>query len=574
MKRSQLPGIVILVCASQASADLSAEIAQAWQVAEQRCGLTVAAMESIHGDPGMYSSFPTVENLATGQWSFISHNHNWQDGFWPGTLWILAQHAGSAIWKQRAVDWSAALATSTLTDHDIGFVTLSSLGKGRLFEDDLTDPSGTYRTFAKDAISAAAATLDARFNQAVVEDTPVPAGFTRSWDHPFQNPYPVCIDNLMNLEVMFLGYELNGRSPADRDWFEHALTHARNSIARLMRPDGSTYHVVQHFEYGPDIGRIYRKITVQGYGNETTWSRGQAWAIYGLTATFRHARRDPGTDASDVLVAAKAAADYFIDHLPHNLTTDVYNHRPGDFVPPCDFDAALGEPAGPWNDANNNYNPEAGTGLGDRRPALNGFTLRDSSAAAIAASGMIELSGYVHSQADRDHYLGAAEDILHCLITYDGPDQDSDPDYLCRATETDHPGILKSGCIRWGDANKSLVYGDYYFLEALARYEALTSRKVLENTRRISGDGPNHEFEFERATEGPTLAFRVLYSGDLSSGNWQTVAEKTGAGPWSGTATTTEELLPSGRTLVKIHNPAPGTDGFFRVLTRSIGGGS
>jgi len=99
MKTVATPGIVLVVCASQASADLSAEIAQAWQVAEQRCGQTVAAMESIYGDPGMYSSFPTVGNLTTGQWSFISHNHNWHDGFWPGTLWLLAQHTGSAVWK-------------------------------------------------------------------------------------------------------------------------------------------------------------------------------------------------------------------------------------------------------------------------------------------------------------------------------------------------------------------------------------------------------------------------------------------------------------------------------------------
>jgi len=187
---------------------------------------------------------------------------------------------------------------------------------------------------------------------------------------------------------------------------------------------------------------------------------GRPGRFTGWPRPFATARRDAGTDASDVLAAAKAAADYFIDHLPHNLTNDVHNHRLGDFVPPCDFDAALGEPVGPWNDANNNYNPNTGKGLGDRRPALNSFTLRDSSAAAVAASGMIELSGYMDSQADRDHYLGAAENILHCLITYDGPDPDSNPDYLCLATDIDHPGILKAGCVRWSDANKSLIYGD------------------------------------------------------------------------------------------------------------------
>ncbi|MEO8615287.1 MAG: hypothetical protein ABI600_09115 [Luteolibacter sp.] len=567
-----LSGITLSVASQLAAADLSLEVAQAWTVAEQRSSQTIAWLNTTYGSPGMYSDFPAVGDPSTGHWSVVSNTRDWRNGFWPGTLWLLAQHTGSDLWKQRAMDWSAPLAQSTNTDHDIGFIVLASLGKGWLYHDESTDPGAAYRAFGKSAILSAAAKLDSRFNQVNSAGVPIPAGFTRSWNTPFEDPYPVCIDNLMNLEVMFLGYELSGRLPANRPWFDHALIHVRSSIARHLRADGGSYHVVKHFESGPKIGQIERKSTVQGYGDETTWSRGQAWAIYGLTSAYRYAHRDPATNATDILVAAQATADYFINHLPHYLVADAYNHRVGDFVPPSDFDAAMGEPTGPWNDFNADYNSSTGTGLGDRRPPSLAFTLRDSSAAAIAAAGLIELSRYAVSVPDRNRYLGAAEDILHCLITYDGQDQDSEPDYLCSVSDIANPGILKAGSVKWGDPNRSLIYGDFYFLEALARYEALNARILLERTQGITRVAPDFHFEFERNTAAPTLGFRVLQSPNLSEGSWTTVATKMGSGPWACAAGLTEEPMANGHTLVKIAGATAGNRGFFRVLTRSIGG--
>lgn len=519
----------------------------------------------------MTPNYPTNGDTATGHWLVATNTSDWRSGFWPGTLWLLAQRTGSATWRQRATDWSAPLATSTNIDHDIGFITLNSLGKGWLYHDDLSDPGGTYRAFAKAEITTAAAKLDSRFNKPNTGGTPVPAGLTRSWNSPFEDPYPVCIDNLMNLEVLFLGYELNGSQPAQRPWFDHALTHARNSIARHLRPSGSTYHVVRHFESGTRIGEIERKKTVQGYAHESTWSRGQAWAIYGFTAAYRHARLDPATNASDVLAAAEATAGYFLDHLPSVYTADPYNFRAGDLVPPSDFDAALGEPAGSWNDANNNYNATTGIGLGDRKQALLSFTARDSSAAAIAASGLIDLSGFATTPANRTRYLAAAEDILECLITYDGQDAGTAPDYLCAAADTANPGILKNGSVRWNDPNLSLIYGDFYFLEALARYEALLARTLLMQTQQCTRTQAVVRLEFE--ITGPSLIFRVERSPNLTEGSWTTVAAKTGSGPWSGIDPATEEFLPNGHVRVIITEPASAARGFFRILTRSVGGG-
>lgn len=545
----------------------------AWAVAEQRTEAAATWMTNSYGSPLANPYYPTVGNLSTGKWNLVFNDRDWKSGFWAGSLWILAQRTGSATWRQRAETWSAPLATSSNIDHDIGFITLSSFGKGLLFHDDLSDPAGIYRAYAAQVIQQGAAKLDPRFNKPVSPGVPIPAGFTRSWNTPFQDPYPVCVDNLMNLEVLFLAYEINGRQPEWRPWFDHALIHARSSIAKHLRPDGSTYHVVRHFESGPRIGQVERKNTLQGYAAETTWSRGQAWAVHGLTTVYRHASRDPGADASDILAAAQHTADYFINHLPDSFTADSFNHRPGDFVPPSDFDASLGEPIGPWNDANGNYNSTTGTGLGDRRPPTSSFTARDTSAAAIGASGLIELSGYVPLQTDKDRYLTAARNILHCLITYDGPDPGGEPDYLCAAGDSTQPGILKAGSVKWGDPNQSVIYGDYYFLEALARMDALLARKAMEETRQTFHDGARTSFRFEMPDPPPALAIRIQKSDDLSDGSWSTVAARTGAAPWTGTPGVTAQILPGNRCRITMDDPAPAGRGFFRIHTRSIGGG-
>ena len=247
--------------------------------------------------------------------------------------------------------------------------------------------------------------------------------------------------------------------------------------------------------------------------------------------------------------------------------------RRDDFVPPVDFDVALGEPAGPWNDANNDYNSTTLTGLGDRKPALLLFAGRDSSAAAIAASGLIELSGYAALPEDRARFLSAAEDILECLIAYDGPDAGSEPDYLCAATDTANPAILKVGTVRWGEASRSLIYGDFYFLEALARYEAILARRLLLETQQCHRTGDVVEITFEIAASAPALAFRIERSPDLADGSWATVAAQIGAGPWRGSASVAEEVLLNGHRRVKASTPATGPSGFFRILTRSVGGG-
>ena len=83
-----------------------------WTRAEQRSAATVAWMTTTYGSSGMLTQYPTVGDLATGHWTITSSTEDWRTGFWPGTLWMLAAKTGSSTWRQRATDWSAALATT------------------------------------------------------------------------------------------------------------------------------------------------------------------------------------------------------------------------------------------------------------------------------------------------------------------------------------------------------------------------------------------------------------------------------------------------------------------------------
>jgi hypothetical protein len=162
---------------------------------------------------------------------------------------------------------------------------------------------------------------------------------------------------------------------------------------------------------------VVRKRTAQGLSTESTWSRGQAWALHGFTIAYREAA-DPR-----FLVAARRTSDYFIDHLP------------ADKVPYWDFDAA--DPGQP----------------------------KDSSAAAIAASGLLELSRLEPDGARAQRYFATARTILSSL---------SSTAYLARGTSSRAVLQHGTGSKPAGDFDHGYVFGDYYFVEALLRYKALT----------------------------------------------------------------------------------------------------
>lgn len=255
----------------------------------------------------------------------------------------------------------------------------------------------------KQVILNAANTLALRYNPQV--------GLTKSWDgNPAQ--YQVIIDNMMNLELLFWSAKNGG----GQNLYEIAKKHALKSARDFVRPDGSTYHLNI---YNPKNGKLITHSTAQGYSSASAWSRGQAWAIYGFTIAYRE------TKETTLLTAARKTADYFINNLP------------ADSVPVWDFRAP-----------NKSKEP------------------RDSSAAAIAASGLLELARQETDMTRSLNYKNAAEKILTQLSR----------NYL--AKDLNKAGILSQGTYdrKSGNYNTATIWGDYYFLEALLKFQELNQK--------------------------------------------------------------------------------------------------
>lgn len=330
-------------------------------------------------------------SLPDGSWKTTAARE-WTSGFFPGSLWYMNEYTKDPFFKTAAEQWTAGVAHEQFDagTHDVGFKIFCSYGNGyRLY------PTDEY----KKVILQAAQTLSTRFNPAV--------GCIKSWDNRRWG-FPVIIDNMMNLELLFWSAE-NGGSEHLR---EIAIRHAETTMKNHVRPDGSTYHVIG---YDTTSGAVIARNTHQGYADESVWARGQAWAIYGFTMTYRF------THEKRFLETAQRAADYFISHLP------------ADGVPYWDFLA-----------------PDI-----PKEP-------RDVSAAAIAASALFELTESTESEARRASYLGTAKKILGSLCS---------APYLAEGTNShavlNHAVGSKPAK---SEVDVSIIYADYYFIEAALRY--------------------------------------------------------------------------------------------------------
>ena len=335
--------------------------------------------------------FPVSTN-PDGTWK-TAESDDWRSGFFSGCLWKMAAWTKDPFWKIRAERWTAGLEKEKANKgtHDLGFMMFLSFGNGYLL---------TQNARYKDVLLESAASLASRYNPAT--------GCIKSWDFMGTDRYPVIIDNMMNLELLFWASRNGGR----KEYRDICLSHAANTIQNHMRVDGSTFHVVF---YDPRKGGVVDRKTHQGFADNSTWARGQAWGLYGFTETYRE------TKDRRFLETARKMADRFLARLPD------------DCVAYWDFDAP-GIPNEP----------------------------RDASAAAIAASGLFELSTFVQDPKDRQRYWNAGMNILKSLAS---------PRYLSVNTKTNAILLHATG---HKPANRevdvSLIYGDYYFVEALMRY--------------------------------------------------------------------------------------------------------
>ena len=335
------------------------------------------------------------------------HPHDWCSGFFPGSLWQIYAYTHDDYWRQQAISFTWPIEESKWHKgtHDLGFMINNSFGKAW----ELTGE----RSY-KDVVLQSAKTLITRYNPKVK--------CIRSWDHNRDKwQYPVIIDNLMNLEMLFQATQETG----DSIYHQIAVNHANTTMKNHFRPDYSSYHVV---DYDSKTGAVRARQTAQGFSDDSFWSRGQGWGLYGYTMCYRF------TKNSDYLKQAQHIADFFFG-LP-NL--------PEDLIPYWDM----------------------------KTPDIPN-TPRDVSAAAIMASALYELSTYV-SANDSRRYKKLANKIVDSL----------NKDYQAQS-ETAYGFLLlhSTGHYPGGDEiDVPLSYADYYYLEALARKRMLDTNHINSDT--------------------------------------------------------------------------------------------
>lgn len=342
---------------------------------------------------------------------------DWTSGFWAGNLWYVYEFTKDEKWKLAAEKWTEALEDNQFltSHHDIGFMMFCSYGNGyRLTK------NKTYRDILIQSAKSALKRYDPNVGVIKSWNKRKSIGLKNDWE------YPVIIDNMMNLELLFFA----SKETSDPIYREVALSHADKTLKNHIRSDFSTYHVVN---YDPKTGGVLHQQTAQGFSDNSTWARGQAWGIYGFTVMYRETRN------SKYLEAAKRMADFYLDHA--NL--------PGDKVPYWDFNAGKGGFIPDWN-----YDPKRFA----EQP-------RDASAAAIVSSALLEMSGYLNGK-ERTKYRVGATTILTSL----GSDNyrakpGSNNDFLLKHSVGNLPGN--------NEVDVPLVYADYYFLEALLRYQKI-----------------------------------------------------------------------------------------------------
>ena len=325
------------------------------------------------------------------------HPHDWCSGFFPGSLWQMYAYTHDDFWRQQAISntWLIEESKWHKGTHDLGFMMNHSFGKAYQL---------TGERSYKDVVLQSARTLITRYSSKVKS--------IRSWDHNRDKwKYPVIIDNLMNLEMLFWATQETG----DSIFWKIAVNHANTTMKNHFRPDYSSFHVV---DYDPETGEVRARQTAQGYADDSFWSRGQAWGLYGYTMCYRFTKNPA------YLQQARHIADFFFG-LP-NL--------PEDLIPYWDMKAP-GIPNVP----------------------------RDASAGAIMASALYELCGYVSTE-DSKRYRAIADKIVDSLNQHYRAESGTTYGFLLLHSTGHHPA--------GSEIDVPLNYADYYYLEALTRKRA------------------------------------------------------------------------------------------------------
>ncbi|CAH0118973.1 Unsaturated glucuronyl hydrolase [Paenibacillus sp. CECT 9249] len=347
--------------------------------------------------PGLFPHIAGKEAAGEKRYEWGA-NEDWIEGFYTGMMWLGFEYGGDASLREAAASqldsYRERLEKHICLDHhDIGFLySLSAVAQWRVLKDE----------GARELALRAADKLLQRWRPRI--------GAIQAWgvrDDP-ENGGRIIIDCLMNLPLLFWAYEQTG----ERRYYDVAYRHAHISRRYLVRGDDSSYHT---FYFDPQNGNALRGGTHQGYRDGSTWTRGQAWGIYGFALCFRY------TKDVQFLETSKRMARYFIERLPE------------DGVVYWDFDVPI-EPDTP----------------------------RDSSASAIVACGLLELLDLLEGgDPDRALFADAVQRKMKSLV-----------DHYSTVRLPDAEGLLQHGSyhVRGGRGpDDYMIWGDYYYLEALVR---------------------------------------------------------------------------------------------------------
>ncbi|MCR5691699.1 MAG: glycoside hydrolase family 88 protein, partial [Eubacterium sp.] len=317
----------------------------------------------------------------------------WTNGFWGGILWQMYHLTGEEVYKKEAEILEEKLDKNLMDpfgmDHDSGFKwLLTAIANFKITGSDMSMRRGLL----------AAENMAGRFNLA--------GSYIRAWNDPCDGKAAgtAIIDCMMNLPLLYWA----SQHSKDPRFQQVAVAHAQTVIQKFVRPDYSVIHIGR---FDPATGEFLGSEGGQGMEVGSSWTRGQAWAVYGFPLSYRH------TKFTQYLDMAEKIAQRFIERIPENY------HIPVDFDQAADC---------PWE---------------------------DSSATGIAACGFLELADLVESEEKKEYYTRVAEKLLRTLYE-ELSNWDDGVDYIienCSAAYHDK------------DHNFPMVYGDYYFIEGILR---------------------------------------------------------------------------------------------------------
>ncbi|HWU64049.1 MAG TPA: glycoside hydrolase family 88 protein [Ensifer sp.] len=328
-------------------------------------------------------------------------NDQWTAGFWPGEIWLAYEATGDKVFRHaghiHVQSFLHRIVNRIETDHhDMGFLyNPSCIAAFKLAGDE----------DARKAALLAADQLVERFHAV--------GGFIQAWGRMGEpGNYRYIIDCLLNLPLLYWA----ARETGNPRYREIARIHAATTLKHSIRPDDSTYHT---FFMNPETGAPSHGATKQGYRDDSSWARGQAWGIYGMALCYRHEGRPEYAQAFDRLLA------YYLKRLPQDL------------VPYWDLIFTEGDEP------------------------------RDSSSAAIVACGLLEMADLVDDPARAEELRTTARRMVASLIdNYAVKDPSASNGLVLHGTYSKKSPF---NTCRGEGVDECVAWGDYYYMEALTR---------------------------------------------------------------------------------------------------------